>query len=177
MTFRGTNDYPADWRDLATRVKREAGWRCVRCGHLDDPGQCAAAGVQRGYLACDDLCEHEPDGRRRVLTVHHLDGDKANGAWWNVPALCQVCHLEVQAKVRMAQTYMGEHSEWFKPYVAGYYAATILGEDLTRTEVADRLDELLAAGQPWNAEGAEGQGDLFPETAERRQGSALEGGR
>lgn len=39
-------------------------------------------------------------------------------------------------------------STWFLPYVAGYYAATIAGEHLTRPEVEARLAELLTLGQP-----------------------------
>ena len=85
----------------------------------------------------------------RILTVHHLDGVKANCRWWNLAALCQRCHLTIQGKVKMGQAYLYEHSEWFRPYVAGYYALTVLGEDLTRAEVDERLPELLAAGQPW----------------------------
>ena len=80
----------------------------------------------------------------RILTVHHLDGDKANCRWWNLAALCQRCHLEIQGRVQMARVWPWEHSDWFKPYVAGYYAFAYLGEDLTRAEVEARLDELLA---------------------------------
>jgi hypothetical protein len=80
----------------------------------------------------------------RILTVHHADGDKANVRWWNLLALCQRCHLEIQAKVVMERVYPHEHSEWFKPFVAGYYASVYLGEDLSRAQVAGRQDELLA---------------------------------
>ena len=125
MAFCGTNDYPPDWSAISRGVRDEAGDRCVRCGH---PSSVSAG---------------------RVLTVHHLDCDKSNCRWWNLAALCQRCHLQVQAKVRMDQTYLYPHTEWFKPYVAGYYAFTVLGEDLTREEVMARLDELLAVGQPW----------------------------
>lgn len=79
----------------------------------------------------------------RILTVHHLDGDKANLAWWNLVALCQRCHLEIQGRVVMERVYPHEHSEWFRPYVAGYYAKVYLDEDLTRDETMARLDELL----------------------------------
>lgn len=34
-----------------------------------------------------------------------------------------------------------------KPYVAGYYAWSILGEELTREQVADRIEELLTLGK------------------------------
>lgn len=80
----------------------------------------------------------------RILTVHHLTGEKADLRWWNLAALCQRCHLQIQGRVRMGQVYPFEHSDWFKPYAAGYYAATYLGEDLTREETEARLDELLA---------------------------------
>lgn len=80
----------------------------------------------------------------RILTVHHLDGDKANVRWWNLAALCQVCHLHIQNKVVMERVYPYPHSEWFRPYVAGYYAHVYLGLDLSREEVEARMDELLA---------------------------------
>lgn len=84
------------------------------------------------------------EARWRVLTVHHLTGAKCNCRWWNLAALCQRCHLRIQGRVRMEQVYPHEHSEWFKPYAAGYYAATYLGQDLDRAETEERLDELLA---------------------------------
>ena len=80
----------------------------------------------------------------RILTVHHLDGDKANDAWWNTLALCQRCHLEIQGKVDPRIPGFLEHSEWFKPYAAGFYAKKYEGRDITREEAMTRLDELLA---------------------------------
>ena len=67
-------EYPADWDSIAEGVKMAAGWRCEHCGHIHDP----AAG--------------------RCLTVHHLDGDKGNCGHENLVALCQVCHLHIQAR-------------------------------------------------------------------------------
>jgi len=94
------NIYPEEWKDgtIPQRIKKEAGWKCIRCGHPHDSST--------GY----------------TLTVHHLDGNKANCEWWNLAALCQRCHLCIQGKVVMNRVWMFEHSEWFKPYVAGYYA-------------------------------------------------------
>lgn len=92
------HNYPDNWKEIATAVKDAADWRCVRCGHRHDP--------QAGY----------------TLTVHHLDIDPSNCAWWNIPALCQRCHLTIQSKVVMEREYMFPHSEWFKPYVYAYYA-------------------------------------------------------
>lgn len=63
-------------------------------------------------------------------------------AWWNIPALCQRCHLQIQAKVVMERFRMFEHTEWFKPYVAGYYVnMRELPSD--KEYVLERLEELL----------------------------------
>jgi hypothetical protein len=81
-----------------------------------------------------------------MLTVHHLDLDKSNCSWWNLAALCQRCHLRIQGKVIMERPWMFEHSTWFKPYAAGYYAHEHhLPED--RPIVEAHLDELLLLGQ------------------------------
>lgn len=110
------NDYAPDWKSIATSIKDAAGWKCVRCGHAHEP----ATG--------------------HTLTVHHLDGDKANNAWWNTPALCQRCHLSIQGRVIMARPWLYEHSDWFKPYVGGYFAWFYLGLDLSREQVEAKLD-------------------------------------
>lgn len=94
-------DYPPDWKAIAQRIKDAAGWRCERC---KEP-HC----VERGFM----------------LTVHHLDGNKANCADWNLAALCQRCHLRIQGRVRMDQLFFADIvgvSEWFKPHLAGYLA-------------------------------------------------------
>jgi hypothetical protein len=85
-----------------------------------------------------------PNQRQRVLTVHHLDGFKQHLAWWNLAALCQVCHLQIQGKVNIFQEYILEHSSWFRPYAAGFYAMIYLDQNLTRAEAEARMDELLA---------------------------------
>lgn len=88
--------YPDNWPTIAQKAKEETGWKCERCGQANEPGH--------------------------ILTVHHLDMDPSNCAWWNLAVLCQQCHLHIQAKVIMERFWMLEHSEWFKPHVAGYYA-------------------------------------------------------
>jgi hypothetical protein len=158
-------------------VRELAGHRCVRCLHPYEKGkhgkgewslcdeQCmhrapirwhdpslgrvvwlsedhtplAGVGVEHGYVV---------EAQWRILTVHHLTGAKADLRWWNLAALCQRCHLQIQGRVRMEQVYPHEHSDWFKPYAAGYYAVTYLGEDLTREQTEERLDELLALELP-----------------------------
>lgn len=119
MPRKSTSIYPPDWPEIARATKEAAGWRCVRCGHPHDP--------QAGY----------------TLTVHHLDLSPANCKWWNLAALCQRCHLHIQAKVVMEQPYMFEHSDWFKPYVAGYHAS-LRGLPTSREWVEAHLDELLS---------------------------------
>ena len=119
------NEYPDNWDLIATGIKHEAGWKCVRCHHDHQP--------QQGY----------------TLTVHHLDMNKANCEWWNLPALCQRCHLRIQAKVKMSQEWLFGHSEWFKPYLAGYYAH-LMGWAEDRLFVMSRLDELIKQGRTYN---------------------------
>ena len=123
MQRKSKSEYPANWKQIAKAVKDAANWHCVRCGHPHDP--------QAGYC----------------LTVHHLDLDPQNCEWWNIPALCQKCHLQIQAKVILERQWMFEHSEWFKPYVAGYYAA-IHGLPTSREYVIANLEILLTFGRP-----------------------------
>lgn len=115
-------EYPPNWAEIAKQVKADAGGKCVRCGHVHEPAT--------GY----------------TLTVHHLDLDKSNCEWWNLAALCQRCHLQIQGKVIMERPWMLPHSEWFKPYVAGYYAHHF-GLPESREEVVRCVDHLIALGQ------------------------------
>lgn len=167
--------YPADWQRIAQAVKDAASWRCVRCGHAHEkpgaPVECDDACDLARHPEWGRVDFPEPDrpprlggrlgwdervmrgdrwwvreGRRqRVLTVAHLDDDKANARWWNLAALCQVCHLVTQSRIEMDRPWvMTAHSAWFRPYVAGFYAFKYLGQDLSRAEVDERIDELLA---------------------------------
>lgn len=120
-----TGEYPADWKAIAVAVKDAARWCCIRCGHAHD------------IIT------------RRCLTVHHMDGDKANCRWWNLLPLCQVCHLTIQGKVIPERPYLWEHSDWIKPYVAGFYAWYYGETEITREEAMLDLDHWLALGQPW----------------------------
>lgn len=117
---RPTGTYPDDWPEIAARVKADAGGCCIRCGHEHDP----ATG--------------------HTLTVHHADNDKSNSRWFNLLALCQRCHLSIQGRVNLDRPWvMFDHSAWFRPYVAGFYAWKYLGIELTREETEVRIDELL----------------------------------
>lgn len=120
--MKGTGTYPVDWKAIATQIKDAANWTCIRCNHAHDP--------KAGYC----------------LTVHHLTGEKANCEWWNLVPLCQRCHLHIQSKVVMERVWAFEHSAWFKPYVAGYYAAQH-GFQTDRAWVEARIDVLIQLGQ------------------------------
>ena len=69
--------YPADWEEIARKVKDEAGWKCERCGQ-----------------------KHDTATGKTILTVHHLDRDPSNCKRENLIALCAVCHLQDEAKAR-----------------------------------------------------------------------------
>lgn len=122
MPRKSIGEYPSDWKEIAFRVKTEAGWCCVRCNHPDDP--------KAGHM----------------LTVHHLDMDKSNCVWFNLLALCQRCHLSIQARVVLERPWLMPHSLWFRPYVAGYYAH-VHGLNTDREWVLAHIDELLDIGQ------------------------------
>ena len=92
-----TGEYPADWEEISHRIKAKHNYCCERCGRPHDP--------KKGY----------------TLTVHHLDLDKSNVEDWNLAALCQRCHLVIQGRVFMPQSFMFEHTDWMKPHVEGYY--------------------------------------------------------
>lgn len=90
------SDYPDNWPEIAKRIKDDAGWKCERCGHVHE--------VPTGY----------------VLTVHHLNGDKAQCEGWNLAALCQRCHLTIQGRVDFNQDYYLPHTPWMKKHVMAY---------------------------------------------------------
>jgi hypothetical protein len=170
----GKDGYPPEWHERIKHEARVlAGDRCVRCLHPYKAGtgewspcdaRCIHKGPFRWRTALDDEWDEshseedwpwspetgdaievaEIEARWRILTVHHLDGNKANCRWWNLAALCQRCHLQIQGKVQMERVWPWEHSDWFKPYVAGYYAFVYRGEDLDRETVEGRLTDLLA---------------------------------
>jgi len=64
-------EYPSNWKEIARRVKEQAGWRCEVCGHPHDP--------ENGYC----------------LTVHHLNRIKDDVSDSNLVCLCQRCHLRL----------------------------------------------------------------------------------
>ena len=85
--------YPFNWGCIANSVKEKTGWKCERCGRGHSPAE--------GY----------------TLTVHHLDGNPSNCADWNLAALCQRCHLSVQARFNIMQLWLMEPDSWLVPHI------------------------------------------------------------
>jgi hypothetical protein len=144
-----TGEYPPDWKEISNAVWAAACHRCIRCGH---PYRKGAHGKGQ-WTPCDERCTHggpvqvimdQLCAEWRIGTVHHLDGNKANCAWWNLLALCQRCRLTIQSRVNPQQPYMLEHSEWFRPYVAGFYAHKYEGVTITREQAVADMPRLLA---------------------------------
>lgn len=83
--------YPDNWREIADELKGANGNLCEQCKRAHNPAQ--------GY----------------TLTVHHLDRNPANCQYNNMVALCQRCHLAVQAAFHPSQMFMpGTAPEWAK---------------------------------------------------------------
>jgi hypothetical protein len=124
----GKDGYPPEWHaTIKHAVREEAGHRCVRCLHP------YVKGAGR-WSPCDEQCNH--NGPVRCLSgpggwqPDHIvpAGDLGDDAGWHV---------------RHGNALVAEY-RILRPYVAGYYAWTYLGEDLDRAETLARVDELLA---------------------------------
>ena len=138
---RRTNWSPCDvacWHHGPYRWRLGEGYPWTHVEEGDEPGRISAAGIAQGV---------EIQAAWRILTVHHLTEVKSDCRWWNLAALCQRCHLTIQRKVTMELPWPWEHSDWFRPHAAAWYALKFLGEHLTYSETMARLDELLELGQ------------------------------
>jgi hypothetical protein len=109
---RGASNYPPRWSRVSRWVRGRACWRCELCG------------VRNGPVP-------------NVLTVHHLDGNKWNLLPWNLAALCQRCHFEVQWTVDFCQsTLSGIYPFWLREHVKTYNVWA-QGKGRTRLALAD----------------------------------------
>lgn len=145
--YRGGEHGRGEWSPCDEQCRHQGPfrWRVEDAGEWHfEPDPKEMPGVMCGSARGTVNSGHEVEAQWRILTVHHLDEVKLNCRWWNLAALCQRCHLTIQGRVKLHRPYFLEHSEWFRPYVAGYYALRFLGEELDRAAVLARLDELLA---------------------------------
>ena len=72
--------YPENWKDIATGIKEDAGWKCEVCGK-----QCYFPGEK-----------HEDT--RKTLTVAHINHVEMDCRPENLVAACSVCHLKYDAE-------------------------------------------------------------------------------
>ena len=105
----GKGEYPFNWRGISDKVKRLAGGRCECCGHPRTP--------KGGSDVCDAMCVHPDDGKKRTLTVHHLDMNPGNCEYSNLVALCWTCHARVQSRLDWTQLdFMDVVEDWRGEY-------------------------------------------------------------
>jgi hypothetical protein len=94
--------YPANWDEIALKIKRKARWTCQNCDRpCRKPGESIAELASRvgewpdAYEEVDDD-EFGPTWvfkrGRFTLTVAHLDHDPWNCRPRNLKALCSPCH-------------------------------------------------------------------------------------
>lgn len=73
--------YPKNWKEIAFKVKENAGWKCQKCGL-----QC--------IRPIDDVSKIERSQRTvQTLTVHHWNYRPEDNSSENLAALCTACHL------------------------------------------------------------------------------------
>lgn len=63
------NQYPKNWSILSTKYREHMKWKCEKCGN--------------------DFSEN-----KSRLDTHHINGDKSNCNYYNLKALCKMCHGE-----------------------------------------------------------------------------------
>jgi hypothetical protein len=80
--------YPANWDEIAYRIKRDADWKCEQCGK---PCRMPEEGLIAFVNRVKDLDVLEKP-TRYVLTVAHLDHQPWNCDRSNLKALCAPCH-------------------------------------------------------------------------------------
>jgi 5-methylcytosine-specific restriction endonuclease McrA len=76
-----TREYPNNWTEIATEIKRSVGYHCNRCGL-----KCLPPAHSYRHL---DLSLR----RRLSAQVHHIDGDPSHNDRANLVCLCSGCHL------------------------------------------------------------------------------------
>lgn len=109
--------YPKNWPAISQRIRERAGQLCEQCrapngamiGRMGDeyslpkPDGLAIFSAIDGAFIRWGSCACSGDGRcwkpvRVVLTVAHLDHDPENCSDDNLRALCQRCHLRLDAQ-------------------------------------------------------------------------------
>ena len=141
---KGKGRYPLNWLGIANSVKESAGWRCECCGHPRKK--------KNAKDACGVFCVHPDDGKKRALTVHHLDMRPENCEWWNLVALCNVCHMRVQGRVDWAQMSLSDSSAAWGDTLPHWLAVrrkrfleTVLDRDAPRVSLRTAASDVASA--------------------------------
>ena len=79
MPIKDKSLYPKNWKMISWIIRAEAGNQCELCDALNG-------------------MPHPKTGSKVVLTVHHLDFNPGNNLRYNLIALCQRCHIRLDAK-------------------------------------------------------------------------------
>lgn len=136
MVFRAER-YPSDWKGIVAGVRARAGERCEcrgQCGDAHDHGPSVGRSDERHRCGAPngesivrdprrpavwwrlDESPYSYEARPRtvvvVLTVAHVDHDEANNDPSNLLALCQRCHLKMDAednRIRRAVSRAAAH--------------------------------------------------------------------
>lgn len=82
MPIKDRSKYPANWAAISAQVRLKADNKCELCG------------AANGHPA-------PISGKRVVLTVHHITHNPADNRPVNLIALCQRCHLRLDAPWRV----------------------------------------------------------------------------
>ncbi len=85
------SDYHPKWSLISRLVrKHRAKDKCEQCGAANwEP--------------------HPETGSRVVLAVAHLDQDRKNNRFWNLKAMCQVCHFAHDRKANIMRRRYGKN--------------------------------------------------------------------
>lgn len=94
--------YPDNWEEIALNVKREADWKCQRCGKQCRPGYLSIAQWLTTQTHQPDYEERDRHPQKWTLTVAHLDHDPENPDA-RLMAMCAPCHRKYDGK-QAAQT-------------------------------------------------------------------------
>ena len=106
------SEYPEDWQAISQRIRFERAatpnapeGRCEcegECGHHHPDNRCLAANYQ----------PHPITGSEVILTVAHWpDHTKANADDSNLTAMCQRCHLSLDADRHHRNRKYGRHHD------------------------------------------------------------------
>jgi 5-methylcytosine-specific restriction endonuclease McrA len=94
--------YPENWKWLSKQVIADAGDKCELC--YAPNGVTIVRWTKQYVYPWTERQGVLNEGKETkiVLTVHHIDGDKANNSKQNLIALCQKCHLRLDLGRHMA---------------------------------------------------------------------------